>query len=267
MKLACQEGLVPGNTFAQKLKNLDAYGFEGVELNGRAVAHDTHAVAERKKALADSPINASTICGGHGAEIVHPDPARRRQCIDDIKHLLDICAELGAVGTILVPIFNRNDRVPDLSPYKTQACLEHELLVELGAEVAAHGKAVGAAVLLEPLNRYESNSLKDIEDAADVCRRVDSPGMQVMADFFHMNIEQTNTPASIEAVGSLIAHVHLADNTRKEPGTGSTDFRAGFAALKKIGFTGYMALECGLSGPADQALPKCVAYLQTCIAG
>lgn len=32
MKLSCQEGLVPGKTFAEKLRNLEAYGFEGVEL-------------------------------------------------------------------------------------------------------------------------------------------------------------------------------------------------------------------------------------------
>ena len=267
MKLACQEGLAPGSTFAQKLRNLEAYGFEGVELNGRALVADPNEVSLRKKALADSPVNASSICGGHGAEIVHPDPARRQQCIDGIKRLLDMCAELGAVGTILVPIFNSNDRVPDLSPYKTRAQLEHELLVELGAGVAHYGESVGAAILLEPLNRYESNSLKDIEDAADVCRQIDSPGMRVMADFFHMSIEQTDIPASIEAVGSFIAHVHLADNTRKEPGTGSTDFRAGFAALKTVGFGGYMALECGLSGPAEQALPKCVEYLKACLSG
>jgi len=267
MKLACQEGLAPGLTFAEKLKQLEAYGFEGVELNGRLLMQDADALAERKKALADSPVKASSICGGHGAELVHPDPARRQKCIDQIKRLLDLCAELGAVGTILVPIFNSNDRVPDLSPYKTRAEIEHAMIVELGAEVASHGESVGAAVLLEPLNRYESNSLKDIEDAADLCRRVGSPGMQVMADFFHMNIEQPDVPASIAAVGSLIAHVHLADNTRKEPGTGSTDFRAGFAALKQVGFTGYMALECGMSRPADQALPRCVEYLRGCMAG
>ena len=267
MKLACQEGLVAGKTFAEKLKNLEVYGFEGVELNGRIVMDDAAALAERKQALADSPINASTICGGHRAELVHPDPARRSACCDDIKRLLDICADLGAVGAILVPIFNSNDRVPDLSPYKTLAELEHELLIELGGDLAAHGASVGAAVLLEPLNRYESNSLKDIEDAADVCRRVNSPGMRVMADFFHMNIEQTNIPASIEAAGAFIAHVHLADNTRKQPGTGSTDFVAGFAALKKVGFSGYMALECGLAGPSEEALPRCAAYLRDCIRG
>ena len=131
-------------------------------------------------------------------------------------------------------------------------------------EIGQHGEKHGAALLLEPLNRYESNALKDVAEAASVCRAVGSPAIQVMPDFFHMNIEEPDIPASLAAVGPLIGHVHLADNTRKEPGSGSTDFRAGFAALKRIGFQGFGALECGLTGPADEVLPRCAAYLRGC---
>ena len=63
----------------------------------------------------------------------------------------------------------------------------------------------------------------------------------VMADFFHMDIEESDAPAAIERVGGLIGHVHLADNQRKEPGSGDLDFARNFRALKKIGFDGYMA--------------------------
>ena len=33
MKIACQENKAPGATFAERLRNLEKYGFEGVELN------------------------------------------------------------------------------------------------------------------------------------------------------------------------------------------------------------------------------------------
>lgn len=94
---------------------------------------------------------------------------------------------------------------------------------------------------------------------------VGASNVRIMADFFHMHIEEANTPAAIEAAGDLIAHVHLADGTRKEPGSGSIDFVAGFRALHKIGFKGAMAFECGLSGPREEALPKSVAYLRRCL--
>src|SRR5262249_10338686 len=154
--------------------------------------------------------------------------------------------KLGAAGPISVPIFNGNERVPDLSPWKTQHQLEIELLTEVVREVAEHANQYKVALLLEPLNRYESNSLQNVAEAAAICRKV-GPGVKVMADFFHMHIEEPSTPKSLLEVGDVTGHVHLADNTRKEPGTGDIDFTAGFASLKKTKFTGYMALECGLS--------------------
>ena len=261
MKLACQEGLIPGGSFAEKLRKAEAYGFEGVELIGARLM-EPEGYEERKSALADSPIRASSICGGFQCELVHPDPARRRKCIDAVKRLIDIAAEVGATGPIAVPIFNNNDRLPDLSPYRTRHELELDLLVTVLQEIGRHAEGTSAVLHLEPLNRYESNALKNKGEAASVVQRVGSPGVDVIPDFFHMNIEQENVPASLEAIAAHVGHIHLADNTRKEPGTGSIDFRPGFAALRKIGYQGWMALECGLSGPADAVLPRSVAYLR-----
>src|SRR5579872_6506188 len=148
MKLSCQEGLVPGATFAEKLKNLERYGFAGVELNGGRL-NEPEGLAERRAALRDSPIRASSICGGCPAELVHPDRARRQTCADALKRHLDYAAELGAVGPITVPIFNHNERVPDLSPWKTRAQIEKELLLAMLHGLAPHAEQAGVAILLE----------------------------------------------------------------------------------------------------------------------
>jgi sugar phosphate isomerase/epimerase len=86
-----------------------------------------------------------------------------------------------------------------------------------------------------------------------------------------MHIEETDTPAALRAAGGRhVRHVHLADNTRLEPGTGDIDFVAGFHALRDIGFTGYMAFECGISGgdaaAREAALAKSIEYVRACIA-
>lgn len=264
MKLSCQEGLIPGETFAEKLRNLERYGFEGVELNGGRL-NDAAGFEERKAALKDSPVRASSICGGCPAELLHPDRNRRQTCADALKRHLDYAAELGAVGPITVPIFNGNDRLPDLSPWKTRAEAEKKLLLAMLQTLAPHAEQAGVAVLLEPLNRYESNSLPQQKDGAVIVRTLGSRGVRLMSDVFHMHIEETDSPATLREVGDCIGHVHLADNTRKEPGSGDIDFRAIMAALKDVGFTGYMAFECGLSGPAEEVLPRSVAYLKECI--
>lgn len=264
MKLSCQEGLIPGSTFAEKVANLERYGFAGVELNGGAL-NDPAGLAERIAVLKDSPVKASSICGGCPAELVHADRARRQTCADALKRHLDYAAELGAVGPITVPIFNGNERVPDLSPWKTRGEIERELLIAMLTTLAPYAEERGVSLLLEPLNRYESNSLPQQKDGAYIVRTLNSPGVRLMSDVFHMHIEETNSPATLIEVGDSIGHVHLADNTRKEPGSGDIDFKAVMDALKQINFTGYMAFECGLSGPADEVLPRSVAYLKECI--
>ncbi len=123
----------------------------------------------------------------------------------------------------------------------------------------------GVRIAFEPLNRYETHFLKTLDDAVDIAQRVDHPKVKIMADFFHMHIEETNTPEAIKRAGDWIAHVHLADNTRLLPGTGDTDFAAGFSALKEIGYGKYMALECGVPGDPDVELPKCTQYLKSII--
>jgi sugar phosphate isomerase/epimerase len=263
MKFACQEGLIPGGSFAEKLDRMARYGFEGVELNGGALMTE-EGLAERRSALKSSSVKASSICGGFAAELVHPDPSRRRKCVDAIKQLVTVAAELGATGPIAVPIFNHNDRLPDLSPMKSRHQLEIDLLTEVLREIATHAQGAGAVMLLEPLNRYESNSLRDVAEAAQVARAV-GKGIQVIPDFFHMNIEEGNVAKTLAENADVIGHIHLADNTRKEPGTGSIDFRSGFKALQNAGYQGYLALECGLSGPADEVLPRSVQYLRSCL--
>jgi sugar phosphate isomerase/epimerase len=261
MKLSCQEGLAPGASFAEKVANLEKFGFDGIELNG-SFLNNGEAYAERRHVLKDSPVRASSICGGYPLELIHPDRHRRQNSVDSIKKFLDYAAELGARGPIVVPIFNHCERVPDLSPYKTRTQLEHELLAVVLKELADYAAFQNVTVLLEPLNRYEANCLAKQEDGARIIREINSPGVRLMSDVFHMNIEETSIPQTIRNCGDVIAHVHLADNTRMEPGSGSITFAPIIQALKEVGFDSYMAFECGLSGPGETVLPRSVHYLK-----
>ena len=48
--------------------------------------------------------------------------------------------------------------------------------------------------------------------------------MKLLADLFHMNIEEANLAEAIRAAGSHIGHVHFADSNRRAAGMGHTDF-------------------------------------------
>ena len=128
------------------------------------------------------------------------------------------------------------------------------MLVDMLGQLGTHAQRRGVRVFLEPLNRYEDHMVNTLAEGADLCRAVGLASVRLMADLFHMNIEEADLAASLRDAAEVVAHVHLADNTRLEPGTGHTDFAAAFGALREIGFEGYGAVECRLSGEADVAL-------------
>ena len=263
MKIGLQLGLIPGATTADKLKWAADNGVEGIEISARS--YDPEDLTPARKEFENSPVPIVSICGNTTFDYLDPDPKKRRASIEASKAFLKLAGDLGAVGQIAPPIFGP-PRIPDLSPYKDAITLEKELLVEICKELGEHAAACNAQFMLEPLNRYEQHLLRKQEDAVEIIERVGHPNVSLISDFFHMHIEERNTPATIRKVGKYIRHVHLADNTREQPGTGDIDFVAGFRALLDVGFSGYMIFECGISG-ADKAkaIQESIAYLRSCI--
>jgi sugar phosphate isomerase/epimerase len=178
-----------------------------------------------------------------------------------IRERLRLAAALSAVGVLVVPQFGRTAALPDLSPYKTGAELERELLLAQLRELAPNADAAGVKLFLEPLNRYEAYIVNRIEQGAAIARLV-GPQVATMADLFHMGIEEADLPASIRANAEHIVYVHVADSNRLQPGRGHLDFQPSFAALKEIGYDGYLGIECRVDGPYDDAIRESVAFLR-----
>lgn len=104
----------------------------------------------------------------------------------------------------------------------------------------AHEREV--TLLYEHLNRYETNLLNRVEDVVPFVKPF-SGRVKILADLFHMSIEEPSIADAIRAGGELIGHVHFADSNRRPAGLGHTDFSAVFSALKEINYTGYISAE------------------------
>jgi sugar phosphate isomerase/epimerase len=133
------------------------------------------------------------------------------------------------------------------------------LFVEQLMELAPTARDAGVPIFLEPLNRYEQHLVNRLEQGVAFAEQV-GDGVGIMADLFHMNIEEADIAASIRAAGPHI--VHVADSNRLQPGKGHLDFRPGFAALKEAGYDGYLGIECRILGPYDEALAESAALLR-----
>jgi sugar phosphate isomerase/epimerase len=110
-------------------------------------------------------------------------------------------------------------------------------------EFGERAKKAGTTFLLEPLNRYEGNVINTIGDAAELIRSLSTRNVTILADLFHMNIEEEDVGRALQAGAGLITHVQLADSNRRPAGHGHTDFRAVAAALASIGYRGYLSAE------------------------
>jgi sugar phosphate isomerase/epimerase len=263
MKFGIQTGLLPGDSLKEKFANAKRYGFEGIEawggdLKGRL---DEHLQASEAVGL---PI--SSMCLGFEGCLLSPRPEERRKALDGIVELLKLGEPINpAEGCHLVvpPIFGP-PQINDLSPYKSAIELEYDLLILLLKEIAGKVEGSKSILLLEPLNRYEQHLLRRMPDTKRVVDAVGSPNVQAMFDFFHFNIEAPDIGREIEESFDCIRHFHLASSHRQEPGTGHIAYEKYLPVVKRLGFKGYLVLECGLSGPAEEVLPKSLQYLRRC---
>jgi sugar phosphate isomerase/epimerase len=103
--------------------------------------------------------------------------------------------------------------------------------------------ARGQAVLYEPLNRYETNLFCRSGDAAAFLESRGLRSINILCDLYHMNIEESDIAATLRAVGPRVGHVHFADSNRQAIGLGHTAMGPVAAALKDIGYQGYLSAE------------------------
>ncbi|HXZ44935.1 MAG TPA: sugar phosphate isomerase/epimerase family protein [archaeon] len=265
MKLACSSRIAPGSTYREKVASLERFGFAGIEARLPEDEATPERVEEVEEALAHSSVRACSLIVP-GPVYVAPldsEDAKQRK-LEKGKSALRIGARLGA-PVFIAPEYRPQSPLPLFDPPRSLDARERELFFSFLRDIAECAEKVAAVALLEPINRYETHYYHRLEEAVAVCQQIGSPRVKVVADFFHMNIEEADIPASIARAAGYIGHVQLADSNRLLPGQGHTDFTAGFTALRQIGYDGYMALECRIPAQPERELPECVRYLRQCL--
>lgn len=239
LNLSLQEGVAPGDSLNEKLDFIEKNGVVGLEPGGGDLAKR---VNELKQALNGRNIKISAICAGFKGFILSTDPKVRQECMDTMKEILAAAGELGSVGVIIVPAFNgQKPCMPHTQETRDFLC---EQFNELGNFAHEHG----TTVIFEPLNRKEAFYLRQVADAASLCRDINNPGVRCMGDFWHMSWEETSDMGAFISAGEYLQHVHVASLKRRSmPGEdGEADnYVEGFKGLKAIGYNKYVSFECG----------------------
>ena len=256
LNLSLQEGLTPGDNLQQKLDFMEANGIVGIELGGGNLSGR---VGEIKQALKGRNIKVSAICAGFKGFILSENPEIRKQCMDTMKEIIAAAGEVGSTGVIIVPAFN--NQVPVLPHTMETRNFLCEQFTEMGNYAAEHG----TTVIFEPLNRRECFYLRQVADAASICRDINNKGVRCMGDFWHMTWEETSDMGAFISAGEYLQHVHVASRKRRiMPGEdGEADnYIDGFKGLKMIGYNKYVSFECGCEGDRKVVLPAALKLLR-----
>jgi hydroxypyruvate isomerase len=109
----------------------------------------------------------------------------------------------------------------------------------------------GIKIVLEPLNilvDHKGYFLTTTEETVSIIDEVASPDVLMLYDIYHQQITEGNIINNLRTHMSKIGHIHVADVPgRKEPGTGELNYANIFKAIDDTGYTGFVALECGMS--------------------
>ena len=239
LKIGFQEGTLKFDTLNEKFDMMEKLGVVGFEPGGRGLLER---VGEIKQALNGRNIKVSAICAGFRGFMLSEEDGPRTECNDTMREIITAAGQLGSTGVIIVPAFNRQ------SPVMPHTQETRDFLCKWFDELGKFAVENGTTVILEPLNRREAFYLRQVADAASICRDINNPGVTCLGDFWHMTWEETSDLGAFISGGKYIQHVHIASRERRlMPGEdGAADnYIDGFRGLKIIGYDKYFSFECG----------------------
>lgn len=218
-------------------------GYDGVELLAEP---SQYPVAEIKQLMRETGLRVSSLTGAAGwpradRDLANPDPASRAAAVAYFKECLHYGAELGAGCIVVCP--NAVGKIRPLQNFRDEwnwAVESCQALLETSAQT-------GVRLALEVLNRYESFMLITAAEGLEFARQVGGDA-GVLLDAYHMNIEEPDQPAAIRLAGEKLVHFHVADSNRRAVGDGHIPFPAILAALREVGYAGWVTVECSADG-------------------
>lgn len=215
-----------------------AIGFDAVEIfapGPDAVDRDQLKALVENTGRAVAAVGTGAGAVKHGLTLTDPDPDRRQQAIEFVASMIEFGAEFNAPA-IIGSMQGRWGG--DVSRPTALAWLA-EALERLGAYAADRE----VTLIYEPLNRYETNLFNTLADGVRVLEDLETDNVRLLADLFHMNIEEVDLGQALRQAASHVNHIHFVDSNRRAVGLGHTNMQPVVEAIRDINFDGYLSIE------------------------
>jgi sugar phosphate isomerase/epimerase len=255
-----------GWDFADACRLAADAGYAGIEIAPFTISDSVETVtASQRASLRAAALTAGLeTVGLHwllvkptGLYINHPDAALRTRTADYLRAEIDFCADLGG-NRMIVGSPKQRDVLPSDTYQATW-----DRTVAVFKQLAPYAASHGVCLCIEPLAPTETNFLNKAEDARRLVREVGHPAFQMMLDVKAMCGDVEPIPDIIRKSAPYLRHFHANDANRGGPGSGSTDYRPIAAALKEVGYDGWVSVEVFEFSPGPEKIARdSIRYLR-----
>ena len=224
--------------FEESIKKVASLNFDGAELavrNPKDLKLETIVNIIKENNLEAPAIGTGQAYLEEGLSFSDPNEIVRKMAVERINNQIIFASHFNAQVIIGLIRGKINESV---NREETE-----EWTIDCLRKCTEFAKNYNVRLTLEPVNRYESNFINTLGEGMEFIKRVGASNLGLLADTFHMNIEEVSIYDSIIQAKDYITHVHFADSNRWAPGCGHLNFAKIVQTLKKIDYQGYVSAE------------------------
>ena len=221
------------------LKQIRSCGAEVVEL---AIVEPEGVTASRLlEALRENELERPVVCGAftQGRDLRGTEETVARAS-SYISQLIELTEALGG-SVVCGPMYSETGRAEFYSTEERDKQLTQ--IADALKPLCKKAESAGVVLAVEPLNRFETDCINTLDQAAELINRVGSSALKIHIDTFHMNIEEDDSAAAILAHARHIGHMHASASHRGLLGSDQVDWKNISKALATIGYSGDVIIE------------------------
>jgi sugar phosphate isomerase/epimerase len=221
-------------------------GYDGIEIAPFTLAKYVTEIpaAERTRIREAAARLKLEISGIHwvlvqaeGMYLNHPDLEVRRRTADYFCALVDFCADLGG-RIIVVGSPKQRNIMEGVTPQQAW-----DWATETFRPSVKRAEDRQVTICFEPLAPVETNFINTAAEGIRFTTQFNSPAMKIILDVKAMCSDSKPVPQIIRESAGQFAYFHANDTNLKGPGFGDVDFEPIAAALREVGYHGYVSVE------------------------
>jgi len=223
------------------------FGYDAVELavkNPEIIDYNKLVNSLNKYSLSIPAIGTGQIYFDEGISFSDESKDIRKKAVERVCKIIDLANGLNSA--VIIGLIRGN--VTDSEDNWDKKLINAEKRICECLQICLqYSENFNTLFLIEPLIRYNSNIFNTLEQVSNFLDKfknvLNIKRIGILADTFHMNVEEVFIEDSIANNQNLIKYIHFSDSNRLAPGYGHIDFKKILKILIKENYDSFISFE------------------------